>query len=191
MTTSSSQTKALYRRNDEVFGLAKGEYMEQAYPGYDFVAWPGVAATYGKGKDLAIVTYGNTTPLSMRAMHDLEKEGVRARVVDLRWLNPLDEKSIKAAADDCGKVLIVDEDRRSCGAGAAIADVIYRDKELRKRIDVERVAAMDCRVSYGPIGERAVLPQVDDILAGARGLVGVKSAKKSAPPRRAKSAARK
>ena len=185
------EPKALYRRNDEAFGLAKGEYMEQPYPGYDVVAWPGVAATYGKGKDLAIVTYGNTTPLSMRAMHELEKDGIRARVVDLRWLNPLDEKSIKAAADDCGKVLVVDEDRRMCGAGAAIADVIYRDRALRKIVEVERVAAMDCRVSYGPIGERAVLPQVDDILAGARGLLGVKAAKKPAPPRRAKSTARK
>ena len=184
------EPKALYRRNDEAFGLAKGEYMEQPYPGYDVVAWPGVAATYGKGKDLAIVTYGNTTPLSMRAMHELEKDGIRARVVDLRWLNPLDEKSIKAAADDCGKVLVVDEDRRMCGAGAAIADVIYRDRALRKSVEVERVAAMDCRVSYGPIGERAVLPQVDDILAGARGLLGVKPAK-SKPVPRAKSATRK
>jgi 2-oxoisovalerate dehydrogenase E1 component len=184
------EPKALYRRNDEAFGLPKGEYMEQPYPDYGVVAWPGVAATYGKGRDLAIVTYGNTTPLSMRAMHDLEKEGVRSRVVDLRWLNPLDEKSIKDAADDCGKVLVVDEDRRMCGAGAAIADVIYRDRDLRKRVDVERVAAMDCRVSYGPKGERAVLPQVDDIVAGARALLGAKSSKK-APPRRARSAARK
>jgi 2-oxoisovalerate dehydrogenase E1 component len=185
------EPKALYRRNDEAFGLPKGEYMEQPYPDFGVVAWPGVAATYGKGKDLAIVTYGNTTPLSMRAMHDLEKTGIRARVVDIRWLNPLDEKAIKDAADDCGKVLVVDEDRRMCGAGAAIADVIYCDRQLRKRVDVERVAAMDCRVSYGPIGERAVLPQVDDILEGARALLGSRSAKKPAVLRKAKSAARK
>jgi 2-oxoisovalerate dehydrogenase E1 component len=178
------EPKALYRRNDEAFGLAKGEYMEQPYPDYTFVAWPGVAATYGKGKDLAIITYGNTTPLSMRAMHELEKDGIRSRVIDLRWLNPLDEKAIKAAADDCGKVLVVDEDRRTCGAGAAIADVIYKDRRLRKRVEIERVAAMDCRVSYGPIGERAVLPQVEDILAGAHALLGVKSRKSKPAPRK-------
>ena len=185
------EPKALYRRNDEAFGLPRGSYMEQPYPGYDVVAWPGAAATYGRGRDLAIVTYGNTTPLSLRATHELEKQRVAARVVDLRWLNPLDEKAIRAAADDCGKVLIVDEDRRTCGAGAAIADVIYRDRGLRKRVEVERVAALDCRVSYGPIGERAVIPQVEDILAGARALLGPKAARKPAPARRAKSAARK
>ncbi|HTF56937.1 MAG TPA: thiamine pyrophosphate-dependent enzyme [Planctomycetota bacterium] len=185
------EPKALYRRNDEAFRLPKGGYMEQPYPDYSVVAWPGTAVTYGKGRDLAIVTYGNTTPLSMRAMHDLEKQGVRARVVDLRWISPLDEKAIRAAADDCGKVLVVDEDRRTCGAGAAIADVIYRDRDLRKRVEVERVAALDCRVSYGPVGERAVLPQVEDIIAGAHSLLGTRSTKKTTPPRRAKSATRK
>ena len=185
------EPKALYRRNDEAFGLPKGEYMEQPYPASDVVAWPGTAVTYGKGKDIAIVTYGNTAPLSMRAMHELAKEGVRARVVDLRWLSPLDEKSIRAAADDCGKVLVVDEDRRVCGAGAAIADVIYRDRDLRKRVDVERVAALDCRVSYGPVGERAVIPQVEDILAGARALLSAKAARKRAEPRRTRTQARR
>jgi len=185
------EPKALYRRNDEAFGLPKGEYMEQPYPDYDVVAWPGSAVTYGKGRNLAIVTYGNTTPLSMRAMHDLEKQGIRSRVVDLRWLNPLDEKSIRDAADDCGKVLVVDEDRRTCGAGAAIADVIYRDRELRKRVEVERVAALDCRVSYGPVGERAVLPQVEDILAGAQALLGKKPPGNAYRPRRSKSGAKR
>ena len=45
---------------------------------------------------------------------------------------------------------------------------------------VTRVAALDCRVSYGPTGERAVLPQQDDIEAAARVLLA------SAPTRRSK-----
>ena len=48
--------------------------------------------------------------------------------------------------------------------------MIYRDRALRKRVDVERIAAKDCRVSYGPVGERAVLPQTDEILRVAREL---------------------
>ncbi|MBI4564859.1 MAG: dehydrogenase [Planctomycetes bacterium] len=177
------EPKALYRRNDAAFGLAKGEYMDQPYPDFDVVAWPGESVTYGKGKDLTFISYGNTSPLCLRAMHELEKEGVRGRLVDLRWLNPLDEEAIRVAAEDCGKVLIVDEDRRTCGAGAAIADVIYRDLELRRRVDVERVAAMDCRVSYGPIGERAVLPQIEDILIAAQAIIKTTSRHRSAARR--------
>ena len=104
-------------------------------------------------------------------MQMLEADGIKARMIDLCWLNPLDTNAIRAAADDCGLVLIVDEDRRTCGADAAIADVIYRDRELRRRVDVERIATKDCRVSYGPVGERAILPQADEILRTARELV--------------------
>jgi pyruvate/2-oxoglutarate/acetoin dehydrogenase E1 component len=101
----------------------------------------------------------------------LEAEGIRGRMIDLCWLNPLDQDAIRTAADDCGTVLIIEEDRRTCGAGAAIADVIYRDRDLRRRVDVERIAAKDCRVSYGPSGERAILPQFEEMIRTARDLV--------------------
>jgi 2-oxoisovalerate dehydrogenase E1 component len=147
-------------------------FAPEIYPDFDEVMWPGTSRTYGDGKDLAILTYGNTSHESWDALKELEKDGVRGRMVDLPWLSPLDEDAIKAAADTCGRVLIVDEDRRTCGAGAAIADVLYRDRALRKRVEVDRLAAKDCRVSYGPWGEKAVLPHKDDILAAARQLLG-------------------
>ena len=98
-------------------------------------------------------------------MRTLEKEGIRARMVDLLWLNPLDEEAIRATADDCGRLLIVDEDRRTCGAGSAIADVVYRDPELRKKTDIERLASLDCRVSaVRGRGTRRLLPGTESDL---------------------------
>ena len=158
-----NEPKAIYRR--------PAEFADSRYPDFDTVGWPGTAVTIGDGKDLAFITYGNSAHHCWAAMKAREREGVQGRMVDLRWLNPLDENAIRSAADDCGAALIVDEDRRTCGAGAAIADVLYRDRDLRKRIDVERVAALDCRVAYGPAGEKAVLPQVDDVLRAARALL--------------------
>ncbi|MBI2930199.1 MAG: dehydrogenase [Planctomycetes bacterium] len=157
------EPKARYRR--------PCEYAPEEYPAFDEVLWPGMSRTYGDGKDLAILTYGNTAAHAWDALKNLAREGIRGRMVDLPWLSPLDEEAIKAAADVCGRVLIVDEDRRTCGAGAAIADVLYRDRGLRRRVDVERLAAKDCRVSYGPIGERAVLPHAEDIIEAARTLL--------------------
>jgi 2-oxoisovalerate dehydrogenase E1 component len=151
--------------------------MERKYPDFDFVLWPGSSRTYGDGKDLAIVTYGTTSQMCFRTMQMLEADGIRARMIDLCWLNPMDKDAIRAAADDCGLVLIVEEDRRTCGAGAAIADVIYRDRALRRRVDVERIATKDSRVSYGPVGERAILPQPDEILRIARDLARSRKAR--------------
>ena len=156
------ESKARYRLRDE--------FMERTYPDLDFVLWPGTSRGYGEGKDLALITYGTTANLCYRAMQMLESDRIRARMIDLCWLNPLDEEAIRTAAEECGTVLIVEEDRRTCGAGAAVADVIYRDRQLWRKVEVERIASKDCRVSYGPVGERAVLPQVDDILRTAREL---------------------
>ncbi len=154
------EPKARYRFRDE--------FMERKYPDFDFVLWPGSSRTYGDGRHLAIISYGTTSAICYRVMQMLKQRRIEARFVDLRWLNPLDTETIRAAAEACGAVLIVEEDRRTCGAGAAIADVIHRDRALRRRVDVERVAALDCRVCYGPVGERAVLPQFDDILRVAQ-----------------------
>src|SRR5262249_40394767 len=44
--------------------------------------------------DLAIFTYGNGVPMCLRVRDRLEKEGVAARVVDVRWISPLPESAL-------------------------------------------------------------------------------------------------
>ena len=157
------EPKALYRRKDP--------FLEATYPDFDYRIPLGRSVSYGDGKDLTIITYGNLAPICNRAMGELARGGVRARMIDLLWLAPLDEEAIREHAAATGKVLIAEEDRRAGGAGGTIADVIMKDRALRRRVDIERVAAKDVRVSYGPVGERAVLPQLEDVLAGARALL--------------------
>jgi 2-oxoisovalerate dehydrogenase E1 component len=157
------EPKSLYARREG--------YFETPYPDFDQVAWPGTSETIGDGKDLAIVTFGNTTWMTLDAVRKLEEEGVRARVVNLLWLNPLDEESIRSAADECGALLVVDEDRETCGAGMAILNALWKDPDLRRRVDADRVCAKNCRVPFGEVGERYVLPQVEDIYRAALKLV--------------------
>ena len=61
----------------------------------------GVARTYGDGGDLTIVSWANGLRMSLRVARALEAQGVRARVVDLRWLAPfpVDDVLREAAAD--------------------------------------------------------------------------------------------
>jgi 2-oxoisovalerate dehydrogenase E1 component len=49
----------------------------------------GRARTYGDGTDLTMLTFGNGLRMSLRVARRLESLGIRARVVDLRWLAPL------------------------------------------------------------------------------------------------------
>ncbi|MBI4243913.1 MAG: hypothetical protein HY606_07475 [Planctomycetes bacterium] len=157
------EPKALYRKT--------GGFFDNEYPDFDYVLWPGEVELYGDGKDLLFIGYGNTSPICYEAMRKLQDEGIKTRFLNLVWLNPLNEDEIRKQAKITKKVLIVDEDRRTSGASSAIADAIWKDRKLRKEIDVEKLNSLDCRVSYGSAGEYEILPQLEDVITLAKELV--------------------
>jgi 2-oxoisovalerate dehydrogenase E1 component len=110
----------------------------------------GSGRTYGDGTDLTLVTFGNGVRLSLRAAARLEREGVGCRVLDLRWLAPLPIGDLVREAGATGRVLVVDETRRSGGVGegvlAALVDAGYGGV-------MSRVASAD---SFIPLGDAAL-----------------------------------
>ena len=128
----------------------------------------GRARTYGEGTDLTILTFGNGLRMSLRVARRLEAVGVRARVVDLRWLAPLPVNDMVREADATGRVLIVDETRATGGVGEGVlADLL----EHGFTGAVDRVASKD---SFIPLGDAAleVLLSEDTIEAAAIKLAG-------------------
>ncbi|MEV8515506.1 thiamine pyrophosphate-dependent enzyme [Dactylosporangium sp. NPDC051484] len=137
--------------------------------------WPAIHVPVGRARaysngpndDLTIITFGNGVRLSLRAAARLTAEGIAARVVDLRWLSPLPVGDIIKNASDTGRVLIVDETRRSGGVGegvlAALVDAGYVGV-------ARRVAAVDSFVPLGPAANH-VLVSEEQIVQGARSLL--------------------
>jgi 2-oxoisovalerate dehydrogenase E1 component len=75
--------------------------------------------------DLAIFTYGNGVPMSLRAAREIEAQrGWACRVVDLRWLQPLNAEAIAKHARACRRILVVDEGRRSAGVGEGVITAV-------------------------------------------------------------------
>lgn len=115
--------------------------------------------------DCVILTFGNGVPMSLRAARDIEaKHGWKVRVVDLRWLLPLNEEAIARHVGECARTIVVDEGRRSAGVGegiiTAIAEAGLGDRPLR------RVVGAD---TFTPLAGAAflVIPSEDDITAAA------------------------
>ena len=128
----------------------------------------GSGRLYGDGADLTIVSWANGLWMSLRAARRLETEhGIRCRVLDLRWLNPLPVDDLVAAATATGRVLVVDECRRTGGISEAVYTALV---DAGVRVPMARVAGHDV---YIPLGGAAnlVLVQEDDILAAARTLM--------------------
>jgi 2-oxoisovalerate dehydrogenase E1 component len=128
----------------------------------------GSARTYLDGDDLTIMTWANGLRLSLRVARRLETTGVRARVLDLRWLAPLPLEDVLREATATGRVLVVDETRRTGGVGEGIvAELVDAGFEGR----IARVASKD---SFVPLGDAAqlVLVSEDEIEAAALELLG-------------------
>jgi 2-oxoisovalerate dehydrogenase E1 component len=118
---------------------------------------------------LTIVTFGNGTYMSLRVASRLANDGIDARVVDMRWLVPLPVADILREAEATGRVLIVDETRRSGGVSEGIVTALV-DAGFDGMLT--RVTSQD---SFVPLGEAAnhVLLQEPEIEAAARALVGL------------------
>ena len=137
---------------------------------------PDQAMVLGEGRvyapeasDLVIFTYGNGVPMSLRAARAIEADGpARVRVVDLRWLVPLDAAFIAAQARDARNILVVDEGRRSAGIGEGVVTAIV--EAGFGATPLERVVGAD---TYTPLAGAAfaVLPGDDDIVAAGRRLL--------------------
>jgi 2-oxoisovalerate dehydrogenase E1 component len=128
----------------------------------------GRARVYGDGEHLTIVTFGNGVRMSLRVAARQAELGVGIRVVDLRWLAPLPVADLVREAGATGRVLVVDETRRSGGVGegvlAALVDAGYVGA-------ARRVSSAD---SYVPLGNAAkqLLVSEEMIEQGVRSLVG-------------------
>jgi 2-oxoisovalerate dehydrogenase E1 component len=120
--------------------------------------------------DLLLVSYANGLRLSLQAAQRLAVEhDLRARVLDLRWLNPLPTEAIRAHAAEVGSVVVVDECRAT---GGGVADAIVADlaeQRIGKRLG--SVRAVDSFVPLGP-ATAAVLVGVDQIVAAAVATAG-------------------
>ncbi|HEX3814242.1 MAG TPA: transketolase C-terminal domain-containing protein [Mycobacteriales bacterium] len=127
----------------------------------------GAGRTYGAGKDLTLVTFGNGVPMSLRVANRLGREGIRARVLDLRWLAPLPLSDLLREAKATGRVLVVDETRKTGGVAetvlAALIDSGYTGR-------MARVSGDD---SFIPLGDAAlhVLLSEETIEEAARRLL--------------------
>lgn len=148
----------------------KALYARKApYPGDDYRVPLGVARTARHGSDVTMAGWGNLVPRMLEAAEALARDGIEAEVIDLRTVDAgWDAPAILASVDRTGSLLLAEEDRLTGGFGAT---VVARVAEELPGVLVSRVTARDCRVAYGPEGERAVLPQSADLVARARRLV--------------------
>ncbi|WP_433500653.1 thiamine pyrophosphate-dependent enzyme [Sphaerimonospora sp. CA-214678] len=118
----------------------------------------GRARSYGEGRDLTIVTFGNGVRMSLRAAVKLTAEEIGCRVLDLRWLAPLPAADLLRAADLTGRVLIADETRRTGGVSESVMAALLDGGFTGP---IARVTSRDSFVPLGPAAQTVLMSEAD------------------------------
>jgi 2-oxoisovalerate dehydrogenase E1 component len=163
---------ALYHEKD-LHNEGDGAWLTD-YPAPPGHLLPGEVGVYepdgGATPDVLLITYANGLRLSLQAARRLQEEqGIAARVIDLRWLNPLPTAALREHAAAVESVLVVDECRRT---GGGVADAIVAD--LAEAGIGRRLGSVRAADSFVPLGTAtsAVLVGIDDVITGALAAVG-------------------
>jgi len=131
------------------------------------------ARRYGAGSDVAIITWGSMLHTALEASQVLRNEGIDSSVLDLRWVNPIDDAAIgQVVADSGGRVIIVHEANTTGGFGAEIAARISERHFVDLAAPIIRIGTPDIRMPSAPSLQKALIPNLTNIADAARALVG-------------------
>jgi 2-oxoisovalerate dehydrogenase E1 component len=163
-------TKDLYEHGD-------GQW-QFAYPAPEQAMTLGEGRVYHEGADdLVIFTFGNGVPMALRAARTIEQQhGWKVRIVDLRWLAPLNDAFIAAQAKTARRIIVLDEGRKSAGVGEGVITAIV--EAGLGGTPIKRVVGAD---TYTPLAGAAllVLPGDADVVAAANSLAEPEFASKA------------
>lgn len=129
----------------------------------------GKAKVVREGDDLTIVTYGNTLELAHEAAEQLAGEA-SVEIIDLRSIVPCDYETITASVEKTGRLVVIQEDTRTCGFGQAVISEMVSDPDRFSLFlsSPQLVSRGDVHIGYNPIYEYAALPSVDEVVAACR-----------------------
>jgi pyruvate dehydrogenase E1 component beta subunit len=131
----------------------------------------GKAAVMREGKDMTIVATSIMVHKALDAAETLAAEGIDAEVIDLRTIRPMDRDTVLASVRKTGRLVCVYEAVKTLGVGAEVSAMVA-ESDAFDYLDapIIRLGGAECPIPYNPELEKAVVPQVPDILEAARNL---------------------
>jgi pyruvate dehydrogenase E1 component beta subunit len=161
-------------RNDNpvIFVEHKKLYVEKGpVPEKQYTIPFGQADIKREGRDITIVATHAMVGRSLKAAEDLAKDGIEAEIVDLRTLTPLDKKTIFDSIKKTGRLLVADEDYKTCSVASEIAAMAAEEIIYDLKAPVARVCSPDTPVPFSPPLEQAYIPEVKDIVPAVQRLM--------------------
>lgn len=104
-----------------------------------------------EGTDAVIVTFGTTIPMAMEAALQLEKENYSVKVVNARFIKPMDEKMLSQLLAEKLPILTIEEAILQGGFGSAVLE--YANDQGFYGAVIDRMGIPDYFVEHGSVNE--------------------------------------
>jgi len=162
-------TAALRHPDPVIFCEPKRIYraIKQEVPEDDYTVPIGKAEVVREGKDITILAWAAMVREAVKAAETLDAEGVKAEVIDLRTLTPMDSDTIVNSVRKTGRLVITHEAPRTLGLGAEVAARVSEEALTSLLAPIERVTGYDAVMPLFKL-ENYYLPDAEKIVAGAR-----------------------
>jgi pyruvate dehydrogenase E1 component beta subunit len=160
--------KTAIRDNDPVMvmenTLLYGEKWE--VPEEEYLIPLGLADIKREGSDITLIAHGRAVITCLKAADLLQAEhDIKAEVLDLRSIRPLDEATILDSVRKTHRALVVEENKPFCGIGAQIASMIQEQAFDDLDAPIGRICSIDAPAIYSPPLERKQLPDAQRVIA--------------------------
>lgn len=131
----------------------------------------GKGAIKREGSDVTLVAYSRGVAWALDAADRLEKYGIDAEVVDVRWLRPLDKDLIINSFKKTNRCVVVEESLPMYSFGGEIAAMLQEEAFDYMDAPIKRVSAMDVPLPYAKDIELMALPDVRKVIDAVKEIV--------------------
>ena len=139
----------------------------------DWVVPIGKARVARLGKHVTIVTFGIGMTYALAAADKLLAEGIEAEVIDLRTIRPMDIATVVESVKKTNRCVAVEEGYPQFSVTSEIAAQIMTHAFDYLDAPVARVAGKDVPMPYAANLEKLALPNADEVVAAAKGVLYV------------------
>lgn len=132
----------------------------------------GKAEVKRSGTDVTVVATHALVLSALEAAEEAAGSGIDVEVVDPRTLTPLDKETILASVRKTGRLLVADEDNKTCGFGAEIAAIAAEEAIEYLKAPILRACSPDTPVPFSPplekryiFGKEQLLRSINRLMA--------------------------
>jgi len=124
-----------------------------------------------QGKDITLVATSYMVQESIKAVEELEKQGIDVEIIDLRSIKPLDKDLILESVKKTGRLIIVDAAWKFCGIGAEISALVSENILESLKTPIKRLTLPDTPAPADSSLEKAYYLNKDNIVEAIKNIL--------------------